>query len=445
MHLKNYQPFRSIALVLILSGLLLLTACGTFEINVAVPTSSTAPLEDESLQNPTMQIITQIVTPLTIEDGAPQSTATLTPVTPDENSGADNNQPISDPDGSLLWVEVIDERTGVRFAMPCFWIADIPSGEQDPSGLGSFPIKNYTEEFVMSFGPKQGDLIWENGAIKIDISYVRGEQLGLPSGTSLREFVQGLNRGEGEGIEAIEEVTINGQPALLVTTHNSMYERTNQSYNFALPDDIFLIFSVHPNSENFHADVQGILQSLALTPDVNIQMPNFIPRQPPEGMPAACMKGIGQPDEQQDITGPGACQSVETNSAAAVACDIQNALLTRNMAALETLMTNPFTIGYWQSEGRIGSPAESTKELDQYRLPADTSGLTFTVDREQFPYMYGIPPENMFGPDLNVDLVVYSQGWGQDGQDEAMLLIAENANGEYYWHGMIYAGQGFER
>jgi hypothetical protein len=106
-------------------------------------------------------------------------------------------------------------------------------------------------------------------------------------------------------------------------------------------------------------------------------------------------------------------------------------------------MTNPFIIGYWESEGRIGSPAEITAELDQYRLPTDTSGLTFTTDRNQFPDLYGMPPENMFGPDLNVVLVIYSQGWGQDGEDETMLLIAENANGEYYWHGMIYAGQGF--
>jgi len=202
---------------------------------------------------------------------------------------------------------------------------------------------------------------------------------------------------------------------------------------------------VHPNNENFHADVQGILQSLALTPDVNVQVPNFIPREPPEGVPAACLKSFEPSADPQEITGPDTCQAVEANSAEALACDIQNALLFRDMDALETLMTNPFTIGYWQSEGRIGSPAEITKELDQYLLPADTSGLTFTVDREQFPYMYGMHPENMFGPDLNVVLVIYSQGWEQDEQGEAMLLIAENANGEYYWHGMIHAGLGFER
>ena len=445
MKVKFRNIARPLAQLLIIVSFLIIPACGIFDVNIAMPTSPTTPQENKSLQLPTMQVITQIVTPLTIEDGAPESTATPTPITPGEYSDADNNQPIPDPDGSHLWVEVKDERTGIRYAMPCFWIADIPSGEQNPSGLGSFPIKNYTEEFVMSFGPKRGDLIWENGAIKIDMIYIKGENSGLPAGSNVLDFVQRLNRGEGEGIESIEEVTINGQPALLVTTYNNIYDRTNQSYTFALSNDIFLIFSVFPDSELNQSDVQGILQSLALSPDVNIWVPEFIPREPPEGVSAACLKGFGPSDDPQDITGPSACQAVEANSAAALACAIQKALLTRDMTSLETLMTNPFTVGYWQSEGRFGSPAEITEELDQYRLPVDTSGLTFTVDRGQFPDLYGMPPENMFGPDLNIALLIYSQGWGQDGQGEALLFIAENANGEYYWHGIIFAMQGFER
>jgi hypothetical protein len=444
MNPKEHRFTWSLTLVLMLSSILVLTACGTFEVNIAVPASPTTQQEKDPTQLSSTQIITQIVTPLPNQEQPAVSAPTPKPVA-QSDSANDDNQPNPEPNGSQFWVEVRDDRTGIRFAMPCYWIAEIPSGEQDPSGMGSFPIKNYTEEFVTSFGPKQGDLIWENGAIKIDMIYIKGEGLGLPPGTSAREFAQRLDRGETEGIESIEDVTINGQTALLVTTYNSMFNSTHQSYTFALPNDIFMIFSVHPNSEKTHADVQGILQSLALTPEVNIQVPNFIPRQPPEGVQAACLKGIGEPGDSQDITGPATCLAVEENSPTALACTIQKALLTRDIAALETLMTNPFTIGYWQSEGRIGSPAEITEELDQYRLPADTSGLTFTVDREQFPYMYGMPPENMFGPDFNVALVIYSQGWGQDGQDEAILLITENTTGEYYWHGMIYAGQGFER
>jgi hypothetical protein len=376
------------------------------------------------------------------EDQAPRDTPTASPF-PLNDSANDQDDPTEDQDGSHFWIEVRDPRTDIRFAMPCFWIAEIPSGEQDPSGLGSFPIKNYTEEYAASFGPKQDSQIWEQGAIKIDMVYFKAETWGLPPDASTLEFVQGLNRGEGEGIESIEEVTVNGQPALLVTTYNSVRDETHRSYNFALPDDIFLIFSVFPNQQLSHPDVQGILGSLALSPDVNLKMPDFVPQEPPEGVPADCLKSSGQPGDQADLTDPSICQTVEENSAAALACAIQSALLARDISSLETLMTNPFTVGYWQSEGRIGTPAEIADELDQYRLPSDTSKLTFTTDRSQFPGLYGMPPENMFGPDLKVALVIYSTGWDQDGQGEALLFIAENANGEYYWHGMIVAMQGF--
>jgi hypothetical protein len=420
----------------------LLTACGTFEVNITMPASPTTLPENQAGQLLATQIITQIVTPQPIQEQPTANPPTPTPVA-QSNEVVDANQPNPEPTGAQFWVQVQDERTGIRFAMPCFWIAEIPSAEQDPSGLGSFPVKNYTEEFIASLGPKQGDLAWEKGAIKIDMLYFKGEQLGLPPGASGREFAQRLNRGEGEGIESLEEVTINGQPAVLVTTYNSIYESTHQSYAFALPNDLYLIFSAHPNSENFNPDVQGILQSLSLSPDVNVRVPNFIPQQPPQGVPAACLKGAGATADPQVITGPDTCQGIAANSPAALACEIQQALLRRDLGALETLMTNPFTVGYWQSEGRIGTPAEITAELDQSQLPADTSGLSFTVDRSQFPDLYGMQPENMFGPDLNVALVVYSTGWGQDGAEEVLLLIAENANGEYYWHGMISAMQGF--
>jgi hypothetical protein len=442
MNTKMHKPIQSLAQLLVSVGFLILAACGTFEVNIAMQASPTAQPANGSDQLVATQIITQIVTPQPIQEQPTANPPTPTPVA-QSNEIVGDSQPNPEPIGAQFWVQVQDERTGIRFAMPCFWIAEIPTGDQDPSGLGGFPIKNYTEEFITSLGPKRGDLAWEKGAIKIDMIYIKGEGLGLPPGASAREFAQRLDRGEGEGIESIEDVTINGQPAVLVTTYSSLSESTHQSYTFALPNDIFLIFSVHPNSENYHADVQGILQSLALTPDLNIQVPNFIPRQPPEGVQAACMKGIVEPGDPQDITGPDTCLAVEANSPAALACAIQKALLTRDMAALETLMANPFTIGYWQSEGRIGSPAEITTELDQYQLPADTSGLTFTVDRDQFPDLYGMPPETMFGPDLKVVLVVYSRGWGQDEAGEVLLLIAENANGEYYWHSMISAMQGF--
>ena len=439
---KEYQPIRSYAQLLVLVGVLILAACGTFQVNITNPTSPTIRPETTTLQPTTMEIITQIVTMIPNEDQPTQSAPTVSPV-PLSESANDHDNLNTDPDGFRLWVEKRDPRTGIRFAMPCFWFINIPSGDQDPSGLGSFTIQNYTEEFVNRFGPKQGDLIWENGAIKIDMVYFKGADWGFPPDASLLDFVQGLRRGEGEGIESIEEVTINTQVGLLVTTYNSIQDMTNQSYYFALPDNLFLIFGVVPNREIYQADVLGILNSLALTTEVDVRKPDFITRDPLEGMPADCLMGQVRSGDQPDLINPDICQNAEARSPEALACAIKNALLVRDMASLKSLMTNPFTIGYWQSEGRIGTPAEITEELDQYHLPSDSSGLTFTVDRSHFPDLYGMPPENMFGPDLNVALVVYSTGWGQDGQGETLLYIAEDANGEYFWHSMVSAMQGF--
>ena len=168
--------------------------------NIAVPASPTTQQENDPTQLSSTQIITQIVTPLPNQEQPTVSAPTPKPVA-QSDSVNDDNQPNPEPNGSQFWVEVLDDRTGIRFAMPCFWIAEIPSGEQDPSGLGSFPIKNYTEEFVTSFGPKQGDLIWERRCHqdRYDLYQRRGPR--LATWHNAREFAQRLDRGESEGIE----------------------------------------------------------------------------------------------------------------------------------------------------------------------------------------------------------------------------------------------------
>ena len=76
--------------------------------------------------------------------------------------------------------------------------------------------------------------------------------------------------------------------------------------------------------------------------------------------------------------------------------------------------------------------------MDRYRLPADTSSLTFTTDRAQFPPLMGVSPEGMFGPDVNVAMVIYSEGWEQDGLGAALLFVVEEADGTtYVWKGIL--------
>jgi hypothetical protein len=129
-----------------------------------------------------------------------------------------------------------------------------------------------------------------------------------------------------------------------------------------------------------------------------------------------------------------------------IACNVMDGIRSRNLSALHNVMADPFVIGYWGSEGREDTPAGITDELAQHRLPADTSTpIAFTTNRALFPPLAGQAPEDLFGPDVEVALVIYSEGWGVDGQGAALLHIARNEAGAFYWHGMVYSGQHFDK
>jgi Tol biopolymer transport system component len=143
-----------------------------------------------------------------------------------------------------------------------------------------------------------------------------------------------------------------------------------------------------------------------------------------------------------------ACTSVGPGSAEYMACNVQDSLLSRNLAPLGSYMADPFILGYWGSEGISDTPEaiiEQIRGLYNYDAPDYTPRLTFTTDREKFPPLQGTPPESMFGPEVNVTLVVYSEGWGPEGEGAALFMIAEDQNGEYYLHGMAFSHEQFDK
>jgi hypothetical protein len=140
------------------------------------------------------------------------------------------------------------------------------------------------------------------------------------------------------------------------------------------------------------------------------------------------------------------CFEVTDQSELWVPCNAIDGIRSRNLSALHNFMADPFVIGYWGSEGRSDSPAGITNELQAYRLPRDPSTpMTFTTDRDAFPPLAGMPVEVMFGPDDNVALVIYSEGWGLSGQGAALLYFAEDAEGELYWYAMAYSETHFDK
>ena len=373
-----------------------------------------------------------------VNENREQGSQTEAAPPPTEDSMANEDQTVID--GSLFWSEAHDDRTGVRFAVPCFWQVNLPA--VDPGGLGAFSIRNYDEEFVLAH--PRSHISEDEGAIKIDMVYIQPSTFGVPVDVSLEEFAQSLTDDEFSELLSTEQVLINGQQALLVTSRDERDDSTNQYHLFGLSTDLVLLFSVWPQSALETPDVQGVLNSIAFIPEVNVQIPQMLPMDPPLGVPASCLKGFESTSNMQDLEGSLSCQDVDDNSAEALACAIQEALLTRDMEALASLMSDPFTIGYWGSEGGYASPMDMVNELSRNRLPADTSGLTFTDDRSMFPPLQGMPPGTMFGPDVDVALIIYSEGWGGDGGGAALLYIIQEG-GVYTWHSMVYSHVHFDK
>lgn len=141
------------------------------------------------------------------------------------------------------------------------------------------------------------------------------------------------------------------------------------------------------------------------------------------------------------------CRTVtDENALLWAACNIHDAIVSRNTQPLGSWMKDPFIIGYWQSEWTERTPEEAIDEISQSWLPADPSSpMAFTTDQEQFPPLFGIPPENMLAPEIDLAMVIYSEGWGEDGQGAALLFIAEDDAGEYYWYALLVAGGHFDK
>jgi hypothetical protein len=193
--------------------------------------------------------------------------------------------------GSRYWIGVQDARTGIRFAVPCFWEVNIPAGDQDPSGLGAFPIRNYDDAFVTAHPKEAG--FWESGALKIDIGYVRPATFGLAPGASLSDVAHALVGGEQSEFQVAGTgyVTVNGQPALEVATRSETDPRSiGRFYLLALAPDLYVTFSAAPAGAFEHPDVQGVLYSLALSAEVSVHVPDVAPSAPPASVHASCQE-----------------------------------------------------------------------------------------------------------------------------------------------------------
>jgi len=378
--------------------------------------------------------------------GAPQEELTQAPLPTTTPTETPTPAPSPTSEWVQYWTEIQDPYHDFRFAVPCFWLVNFPAEDPTGSGAFSYPVKNYPEEYVFNF--PRSIIPPEAGAIKIDMNFLSAAGMrGLPPGTSQLDFVNALYGDDTETrLISTQEVEINGQPALFVTTESNF--GIGNFYLFTATDDLFLAFGVASELVE-NPDVQGILNSIALSPEIAVQMPEHQPGPPPVGLAAPCIPGYEQAvvptvEIPESNTACGLSSFVELDY---LATSVQDKLVERNYGSLryDGFINDPFVIGYWGSEGVTLTPPDVLTQLANSLLPTTDAVMTFTTDRAQFPPLAGMPPENMFGPNVKVAKVVYSEGWGPDGQDAALLYFAQDQCGGYYWHGLVYSNGHFDK
>jgi hypothetical protein len=221
----------------------------------------------------------------------------------------------------------------------------------------------------------------------------------------------------------------------------SRVDQGGSHYVFALSGGVVATYGISGTDEALQGQIEALSDSgtqvkvwgdlLLGGEDVNrvrIEAHQFDPSEP-GALPssAACEPGFfGTADEMLEV--------------------LQYNLEIGNYYPFSYSMGNPFVIGYWRSEG-VTYPREQALEILKDGLfPAPGAGA-FISDPALFPDLDGMPLDSLWGPEVQVAANLYSQGWGPDGQGEAILVVAQCSSGPYdgyYWYGMLYAMDGFK-
>jgi hypothetical protein len=117
------------------------------------------------------------------------------------------------------------------------------------------------------------------------------------------------------------------------------------------------------------------------------------------------------------------------------------AIDSKNFDQLQALMGDTFIFGFWLGEGVSYPPAEAVEQLRTNYLGPDTDPV---FDRDvDLGSILGTDPGTIAGPEANIVEMFFADGWGLEGNDEAILFIAQRPDGSFYWHSVLLALGGF--
>lgn len=182
------------------------------------------------------------------------------------------------------WTTLSDPVYGYSIVVPCWWwVTPTPAGGVS----GVMTLHSYDEAYFQANSTKgwwaAGD--FPPGAFKVDIG---GWPVDDPTASTYDAALAAFTSDEQE-VTSAEETTIGRNPAIdLQTRSTANPDNLGRLIVFRLRPETLLFVSGAPLSAFDSPDVQGVLESLALTPGETAAIPTFAPSQPLIEVPAGC-------------------------------------------------------------------------------------------------------------------------------------------------------------
>jgi hypothetical protein len=142
---------------------------------------------------------------------------------------------------------------------------------------------------------------------------------------------------------------------------------------------------------------------------------------------------------QTPNVGPTATLTTEVGMEAFVR-NLATAIESKNYDALGQVMGDPFTIGYYRSEGTTPARADALLLLRNWIGPASNIVVDVAGKTDQTALLAGTNPLAMWDPNIKVVKTVYVTGLAD--RSEALLVIAQRFDSSLYLYGLLYASNG---
>ena len=197
---------------------------------------------------------------------------------PTEVVPATETQPVS-----ILWTGYRDERYGIGLAFPCWW-AFTPMPTEGYGG--AMTLRSFDEDYFRAHSTKGNwnDSVPPEGVFALDIGVFEG----FDPAMSIVDAWNTVTDPTMSVIVTSEERMIGQNQATVIQLQNvnNSSEPPFTMYLYRLaPDKILMVSPLFQDRLDAN-DIQGILTSLSLSPDVPIQVPTVAPHEPL--IPAAC-------------------------------------------------------------------------------------------------------------------------------------------------------------